>query len=226
MIDFTQQDTWWIFRIMAEFIEGFEGMADVNRAVSVFGSARSKPGDKYYEMARLTGKLLVENGFQVITGGGPGVMEGANRGATEAGGRTIGLNINLPMEQKPNPFIKKLISFRYFFIRKVMFLKYSLGTIVLPGGFGTMDEFFELITLQQTRKIPKMPVALVGKDYYGGLVDWLKSVMLKEEHYIEEKDLDIFYFCDSVEDAVDYVIRNCVVTQGPDKTTGVGDGTV
>ncbi|MBN1809529.1 MAG: TIGR00730 family Rossman fold protein [Planctomycetes bacterium] len=211
---------------MAEFIEGFEGMAPVERAVSVFGSARARPGDKHYEMARTAGRLLVENGFEVITGGGPGVMEGANRGAHEAGGQSIGLNINLPMEQEPNPYIKHLISFRYFFVRKVMFLKYALGTIVLPGGFGTMDELFELITLQQTKKIPFMPVALVGKDYYSGLIGWLKSKMLGEYNYINANDMEIFYFCDKVEEAVEYVVENCPSAGGLDKTTGVGDGSV
>jgi len=225
-MDFTQQDTWRIFRIMAEFIEGFEGMADIKRAVTVFGSARAKPGDEYYEMGRMAGRLLAENGFMVITGGGPGVMEAANRGAQEAGGHSIGLNVNLPMEQKPNPYISRLISFRYFFIRKVMFLKYALGTIVLPGGFGTMDEFFELITLQQTRKIPPMAIALVGRDYFGGLVDWLREVMLKKHSYIHPGDLDIFCFCDTVEDAVEYIARNCQPMGGPDVTTGVGDGSV
>lgn len=225
-MDFTQQDTWRIFRIMAEFIEGFEGMAEVKHAVTVFGSARAKPGEPHYEMARTAGKLLVKSGFKVITGGGPGVMEAANRGAKEAGGMAIGLNINLPQEQKPNPYIDKLISFRYFFVRKVMFLKYALAAIVLPGGFGTMDEFFELVTLQQTRKIPPMPIALVGKEFWGGLLEWLKGKLLKEFGYIGPEDLGLFYYCDKVEEAVEYVVNNCQPVTGVDLTTGVGDGSV
>ena len=226
MIDFTQQDTWRVFRVMAEFIEGFEGLADVTRAVSVFGSARAKPGDKHYEMARTAGRLLVQNGFKVITGGGAGVMEGANRGAREAGGETIGLNINLPMEQKPNPYISRLMSFRYFFVRKVMFLKYSVGTIALPGGFGTMDEFFELITLQQTRKVPPMPVALVDKSYWSGLIEWIKDKMMTEYGYVHPEDLEIFCFCDDVDTAVNYIVENCQPVSGPGMTTGVGDGSI
>ena len=226
MIDFTQQDTWRIFRIMAEFIEGFEAMADVERAVTVFGSARTKEDHPYYELARQLGAALARAGFAVTTGGGPGIMEAANRGAKEAGGKSVGVNINLPMEQKPNPYVSQIVSFRYFFVRKVMFLKYACGTVIFPGGFGTMDEFFELLTLQQTGKIPRMPIVVMGSDYWQGLLDWLDRTMCEEYRHISPEDQDLFYVTDSVEDAVSHIEQHCVVPDGKDhKTRGVGDGT-
>lgn len=225
-MDFTQQDTWRIFRIMAEFIEGFESLADVERAVTVFGSARTREGEPYYDLARRLGAALVGAGYKVITGGGPGIMEAANRGAKEAGGVSIGVNINLPMEQKPNPYLSRLVSFRYFFVRKVMFLKYACGAVILPGGFGTMDEFFELLTLQQTHKIPRMPVVLMGSDFWDGLLEWVKSEMFEKHGNIGPADMDLFFFTDDVEEAIGH-IRACqqIPSEEVHKTMGVGDGT-
>ncbi len=211
--DFMAQDTWRVFRIMAEFIEGFELMHEIERAVSVFGSARSKPGSEHYEMAREVGRLLVEDGFSVITGGGPGVMEGANRGAKEAGGSSIGLNIELPFEQKPNPYLTKLVSFRYFFTRKVMFLKYAQGAVILPGGFGTMDEFNELLTLVQTGRVEPLPLVLMGAKYWKGLLDWLKESMLGAGH-IDAEDLDLFHRTDDPADAVRYICERASAESG------------
>ena len=202
--DFTDHDTWRVFRIMAEFIEGFEMMHLVGPAVTVFGSARTKPGDADYEMARALGSELVKAGFGVITGAGPGCMEAANRGARDAEGASIGLNIDLPFEQKPNPYLTKLISFRYFFVRKVMFLKYAHGAVIVPGGFGTMDELFELLTLVQTMRVTPFPVVLMGEDYWGGLVDWLRDKMLAEGK-ISDGDLDVFHRTDDPAEAVAYI---------------------
>jgi len=168
LLDFIEQDPWRIFRIMAEFVEGFDAMAEVSNAVTVYGSARTHEGEPYYEMARALGKALVTRGYKVVTGGGPGIMEAANRGAKEAGGESIGLNINLPLEQRPNPYVDKLISFRYFFVRKVMFLKYAVAAVILPGGLGTMDELFETATLIQTKKVSPIPMVVMGKDDWFG----------------------------------------------------------
>ena len=202
--DFTDQDTWRVFRIMAEFIEGFETMHQVGPAVTVFGSARTLPGDPVYETGRRLGAELVKAGYSVITGGGPGCMEAANRGASEAGGASIGLNIDLPHEQKPNPYLTKLIGFRYFFVRKVMFLKYASAWVILPGGFGTMDEFFELLTLIQTRRVAPFPVVLMGSDYWRGLLEWLRASMLGRG-MIDPEDLDVFYLTDDPAEAVSHV---------------------
>jgi len=218
--DFTEQDTWRVFRIMAEFIDGFEMMHEIERGVSVFGSARSQPGSQHYEMARTLGGLLVGAGFNVITGGGPGVMEGANRGAKEAGGTSIGLNIELPFEQKPNPYLTRLVSFRYFFVRKVMFVKYAQGAVIMPGGFGTMDEFNELITLVQTHRIEPMPVVLMGGDYWGGLVDWLKGTMLANG-YVDADDLNLFHRTDDPEDAVAFIREHASPASGAIRHRGV-----
>ena len=204
ILDFVDQDPWRIFRIMAEFVEGFEAMAEVSNAVSVFGSARSKEGDRYYEMARGLGKALVTRGYNVITGGGPGIMAAANRGAKEGGGESIGLNINIPMEQRANPYIDRLISFRYFFVRKVMFLKYSVASVILPGGFGTMDELFETATLIQTKKVPPVPIVVMGKDYWSGLFSWLEGTMLGSG-CISPEDMDIFLLTDDVDEAASYI---------------------
>lgn len=196
-----RDDTWRIFRIMAEFVEGFQEMADVGRSITIFGSARTRPSDPYYIMARTLGKRLGEEGYTVITGGGPGIMEAGNRGAKEANAISVGVNIQLPFEQSSNPYITKLINFRYFFVRKVMFLKYAKGFVIFPGGFGTMDELFETLTLIQTRKIEPMPIVLMGKKYYGGMLDWIKDTMLGEK-MISPDDLDIFLLTDDVEECI------------------------
>ena len=202
MLDRPVKDLWRIFRVMAEFTEGFEELASVGPAVSIFGSARSKPDDPYYKLAEKTASELAKDGFAIITGGGGGIMEAANKGAAEAGGRSIGLNIELPMEQIPNEFQNISLNFRYFFVRKVMFLKYAHGFIVFPGGFGTMDEFFESLVLIQTLKQATFPVILMGNGYWEGLVDWLKTKMLGEHGYIKPEDLDVFTMVDDVQTAV------------------------
>jgi len=196
------QDLWRIFRVMAEFTEGFEELASVGPAVSIFGSARTKPDDPFYKLAEQTASELAKAGFAVITGGGGGIMEAANKGATDAGGQSIGLNIELPMEQIPNNYQNISLDFRYFFIRKVMFLKYAHGFIVFPGGYGTMDEFFESLVLIQTLKQATFPVILMGNGYWEGLVDWLKTKMLGEHQYINPEDLDVFTMVDDVQTAV------------------------
>jgi len=197
-------EAWRIFRIMAEFVDGFEELGNVKNAVTVWGSARVKEGDEWYKKAVEVGKLLVENGYTVITGGGPGIMEAANKGATLAGGNSIGLNIELPHEQKPNPYIKTLISFRYFFTRKVMFVKYAKGFIIFPGGFGTLDEFTEAITLIQTDRIHKFPVILFDNPYWSGLIKWMKENQLKRG-YISPDDLLIFSTVDEPEEAIQQI---------------------
>ncbi len=193
--DFTTQDPWRIFRIMAEFVEGFEELAKIGPAVTIFGSARTKVSDKYYKLAEETAFLLAKDGYAIITGAGPGIMEAANKGAKKAGITSIGLNIQVPVAQKPNRFITKLIEFRYFFCRKVMFLKYANASVIFPGGFGTMDEFFETITLIQTQRMERFPVVLVGSEYWKGLMDWIKKSMLNSDRILEE-DLDIFSIVD------------------------------
>jgi len=197
-------EAWRIFRIMAEFVDGFEELGNVKNAVTVWGSARVKEGDEWYDKAVEVGKLLVENGYTVITGGGPGIMEAANKGATLAGGNSIGLNIELPHEQKPNPYIKTLISFRYFFTRKVMFVKYAKAFVIFPGGFGTLDEFTEAITLIQTERIHKFPVILFDRNYWSGLIEWMKENQLKRG-YISSDDLLIFSTVDEPEEAIQQI---------------------
>ncbi len=189
----TQQDIWRVFRVMTEFVEGFDTFSKLAPCVTMFGSARLKPGSAHYELARQTAKELVKVGYGVISGGGPGIMEAANKGAKEAGGASVGINIDLPFEQKANDYIDhdKLLSFRHFFVRKVMFVKYAQGVVVLPGGFGTLDEFFEVVTLVQTKKTKPFPIVLMGKDYWSGLMKWVKTRML-EEGTISAKDLDLF----------------------------------
>jgi uncharacterized protein (TIGR00730 family) len=199
--EITVKDTWRMFHIMAEFVEGFEALAEYHPSVSIFGSSRVKPGDEVYQNAERIGQLLAENGFGVITGGGPGVMEAANKGATSVGGKSIGLNIELPLEQNPNPYTNINLTFHYFFVRKVMFIKYAVAYIILPGGFGTMDELFESITLIQTHKIRPFPVILVGSEYWKGLLDWIKGVVLKEER-ISPSDLEIFQQIDQPEEII------------------------
>ena len=200
------QDLWRIFKIMAEFTEGFEELSTLGPAVSIFGSARTDPGHEYYELARETAKAIGNAGFAIITGGGPGIMEAANKGALEAGQKSLGLNIDLPMEQTTNPYQNISLHFRYFFCRKVMFLKYAHGFVVLPGGFGTMDEMFEAMTLIQTLKQASFPIVLMGRDYWQGLLDWMNEKMLKECGYIEEKDLNVITIADTPEEAVKIIV--------------------
>jgi len=200
------QDLWRLFRIMAEFTEGFDELASVGPAVSIFGSARVKPDDKYYKLAEKTAKILAKAGFAVITGGGSGIMEAANKGAAEAGGISIGLNIELPVEQKPNDFQNMTLRFRYFFCRKVMFLKYAHGFIAFPGGFGTLDEFSEALVLIQTLKQASFPVVLVGSEYWGGLIEWIKDKMLGEYDYIRPEDMNVFTAVDTPEEAAKIII--------------------
>ena len=197
-------DSWAIFKIMAEFVEGFERLGKIGPCVSIFGSARTKPEDKYYKLAEKVATKIVDHGYGVITGGGPGIMEAGNRGAHRGKGVSVGLNIELPFEQHDNPYIDpdKSLDFDYFFVRKVMFIKYSQGFIVMPGGFGTLDELFEAITLIQTKKIGKFPIVLVGKDYWDGLVEWIKKSVLETEGNISPKDMDLFTLVDNIDDAV------------------------
>jgi len=199
-------DSWSVFKIMAEVVDGYQEMSRIGPCVAVFGSARIKESDKFYKEAEELAYLLTKKGFGIVTGGGPGAMEAANKGAHFAGGKSVGLNINLPFEQHANPFIDrdKLIEFDYFFTRKLMFMRYSQGYIVLPGGFGTMDELFEAITLIQTHKLVSFPVILVSKTYWGGLIDWIKNTMMKYA-MIGDLDMDIFHLVDTVEEAVDVI---------------------
>ena len=200
-------DSWNIFKVMSEFVEGYDILARIGPCVSIFGSARTTADNKYYQLAEDIAKKLSEAGYGVITGGGPGIMEAANKGAKGAGGKSVGLNINLPFEQFPNDYIDydKLIHFKFFFVRKVMFMKYAQGFIVLPGGYGTLDELFEALTLVQTMKVGKFPIILVGKDYWSGLVDWLKKVVLEQENNIHAEDLLIFKVVDTAREATDEI---------------------
>jgi uncharacterized protein (TIGR00730 family) len=197
-------DSWQIFKIMSEFVEGFETMSKIGPCVSVFGSARTKSDNKFYKQAEEIGYLLTQSGYGVISGGGPGIMEAANKGAARGGGKSVGLNIELPFEQSSNSFIDndKLINFDYFFVRKVMFVKYAQGFIVLPGGVGTLDELFEAITLIQTQKIGKFPIVLLGRSYWEGLLDWIKTTMLEKEKNISIEDLDLINVVDTPKQAV------------------------
>ncbi|HWY38067.1 MAG TPA: TIGR00730 family Rossman fold protein [Bacteroidia bacterium] len=201
--DIKASDSWQIFRIMSEFVDGFERMARIGPCVSIFGSARTKPENPYYKLAEEIAYKLTMEGYGVITGGGPGIMEAANKGAKKGNGKSVGLNIELPFEQKPNDFIDldKSINFHYFFVRKTIFLKYSQGFIALPGGFGTMDELFESLTLVQTHKIGEFPVVLVGKKYWSGLIDWIKATMVSEGN-VGIADLDYFHVVDTADEAV------------------------
>jgi hypothetical protein len=199
--------SWQIFKIMAEFVEGFEKLSRIGPCVSIFGSARTQPDSPYYQVAEEIATLLVAKGYGVITGGGPGIMEAGNKGAREAGGKSVGLNIDLPFEQTHNPYIDadKLMNFDYFFVRKLMFIKYAQGFIVLPGGFGTLDELFEALTLIQTHKIGKFPIILVGKSYWGGLMDWLRQTVQVTESNISPEDLDLLQVVDTAADAVQVI---------------------
>ena len=201
------ENSWTMFKVMAELVDGFETLNKIGPCISIFGSARVKADSQYYETAVDVAKLLTNAGFGVITGGGPGIMEAGNKGAAMAGGMSVGLNIDLPFEQSHNAFIDpdKNLNHRYFFIRKVMFVKYAQGFVVLPGGFGTMDELFEVLTLIQTKKISPVPVILMGKDYWSGLTDWIRKTMLERTKHISDIDLDLFYITDTPEDVVNYI---------------------
>jgi len=202
-------DSWRVFKIISELVEGYEKLARIGPCVSIFGSARTHQNDKYYILAEDIAYRLTQNGYGIITGGGPGIMEAANKGAKRGNGKSVGINIDLPFEQHPNPYIDtdKLITFDHFFVRKVMFMKYAQGFVVLPGGFGTFDELFEAITLIQTRKIGKFPIILVGKKYWEGLLEWVKNVMLETEHTISSNDLNLFTVVDTAEEAVDLIVK-------------------
>nr|WP_225000362.1 TIGR00730 family Rossman fold protein [Cesiribacter sp. SM1] len=197
-------NSWAIFKVMSEFVEGFEKLAKIGPCVSIFGSARTKEDHKYYKMAEEIAAKLVRHGYGVITGGGPGIMEAGNKGAYNEGGKSVGLNIVLPFEQFDNPYIDsdKLITFDHFFVRKVMFVKYAQGFIVMPGGFGTMDELFEALTLIQTKKIGRFPIVLVGSKYWGGLMQWIRDVMLDQEKNVNEEDLHLVNIVDTPDEAV------------------------
>ncbi len=204
------KESWRIFRIMAEFVEGIDSLSELGSAVSIFGSARVKPDDPYYKKAEYVAHRLAEEGFTVITGGGPGIMEAGNRGAAEAGGKSVGLNIQLPFEQKPNAYANVSIDYRYFFVRKVMFVKCSMAYIVMPGGFGTMDELFEALTLIQTKRIKSFPVILMGSEFWGGLVSWIKETMLRDSK-ISASDMAIFTIIDDPEEVVTYIKKYVIV---------------
>jgi uncharacterized protein (TIGR00730 family) len=214
--EYKTSDSWRVFRIMGEFVNGFDHLATITRGVSIFGSARTHPDDPNYEAARETARLLGLAGFEIITGGGPGVMEAANRGAHDAGAMSVGCNIELPFEQIPNPYLTKSLSFKYFFVRKTMFIKYSNAYVIFPGGFGTMDELFEALTLIQTRKIRNFPVVLFDSLYWRGLLAWLTSTMLNAK-MISPEDLGLIHLTDSPHDAVQFIIETCEPAESPTK---------
>ena len=203
-------ESWRIFRIMAEFVDAIETLSSVERAVTIFGSARLQPEDPYYQKAEILARKLVQKGFNIITGGGPGIMEAANKGAAEAGGKSVGMNIRLPHEQKPNSFANIHIDYKYFFIRKVMFVKYAVAYVIMPGGFGTMDELFEALTLIQTNRIKSFPVVLMGSDYWKGLLDWLRKTMLREGK-IDQEDLERIQVMDDPEEVVRHIQKFVIV---------------
>ena len=202
--DFTNEDPWRVFRIMSEFVEAFEVLADLGDAVSIFGSSRTKPESRYYKLTEKTAYLLAKEGYAVITGSGPGLMEAANKGARRAKGKSVGLNIQIPCEQKANKYVDILLDFHYFFVRKVTFVKYAKAFVIMPGGYGTLDEFTEAINLIQTERIARFPVVLLGKEYWKGLISWLKNKVLKEAN-ISKDDLDIFVVVDKPEEVVEAI---------------------
>jgi len=209
--NFNVGDSWRLFKIMSEFVDGFDGLSEINApAVSIFGSARTKPEDKYYQLAEQIARGLAAAGYAIITGGGPGIMEAANKGAAEADGVSVGLNINLPFEQEPNPYANLPLSFKYFFVRKVMFIKYAMAFIGMPGGFGTLDELFEALTLIQTRRIKSFPIILVGRDYWGGMVDWIKDSLLAAGN-INDDDLLFFNVMDDPDEVVATIRRTVII---------------
>lgn len=199
--DFTTHDTWRIWRIIAELVEGFEAMAHVDKAITIFGSARVKPGERYYELAVDIAHLLADNGYTIITGGGPGLMEAGNKGAKDAGGESVGLNIELPMEQAINPYVTMAVDFRYFFLRKLMFVKYAQAFVIMPGGFGTLDELFEAVTLIQTRRIKPFPVILVGSEFWAGLISWIEERLIADG-MLSPNDPDIMTLVDEPEEVL------------------------
>jgi len=203
--DFVNTDPWRVLRIQSEFVDGFNALAGVGPCVAIFGSARTVPSDCYYEVAEKTAALLVKNGTGVITGGGPGIMEAANKGAFEAGGLSIGCNIELPFEQASNPYQTISLEFRYFFVRKMIFVKYSVGYVIFPGGFGTLDELFESLTLAQTNKIEHFPIALYGSAYWNGLLEWIDEVLLAKHGVISPEDKKLYKVVNKPQEAVDYV---------------------
>ncbi|PKN71409.1 MAG: TIGR00730 family Rossman fold protein [Deltaproteobacteria bacterium HGW-Deltaproteobacteria-10] len=203
-------ESWRVFRIMAEIVDGIETLSNVHNAVTIFGSARVKPDDICYQNTEKLARLLVQEKFSVITGGGPGVMEAANKGAAEAGGKSVGLNIKLPYEQKPNPYANIHLDYKYFFVRKVMFVKYAVAYVIMPGGFGTMDELFEALTLIQTRKIKAFPLILMGGEYWQGLIDWLKNTMIKNGKILAA-DLDLIQVVDEPEEVVKLIKKYVIV---------------
>ena len=200
-------DSWEVFKILSEFVEGFEKLARIGPCVSIFGSARTQPDNKYFQLSEDIAFKLTQRGYGVITGGGPGIMEAANMGAKKGNGKSVGINISLPFEQESNIFIDpdKLITFDHFFVRKVMFMKYAQGFVVLPGGFGTFDELFEAITLIQTEKIGKFPIILVGSSFWEGLIEWIKKVVLEQENNVSHKDFDLFQIADEPDEVVDMI---------------------
>ncbi len=200
-------DSWAIFKVMSEFVDGFEKMSRIGPCVSIFGSARTKAGDKYYQLAEEISFQLTQQGYGIITGGGPGIMEAGNKGAHRGKGISVGLNIELPFEQKDNPYIDrdKNLEFDYFFVRKVMFVKYAQGFVAMPSGFGTLDELFEAMTLIQTHKIGKFPIVLVGTEFWNGMLDWIKKVLLEQHGNINESDLDLFHIVDTAEEVVEII---------------------
>jgi uncharacterized protein (TIGR00730 family) len=208
--DLTKDDTWRMFNIIAEFVEGFDVLPEVYPAVTIFGSSRSHPNSVNYKTTQTVARLLVESGFNVISGGGPGVMEAANKGAAQAGGKSVGLHIHLPQEQKANKYANVRLDFKYFFARKVMFVKYAVAYVIMPGGFGTLDELFEALTLIQTKRIKSFPVVLIDSHYWQGLIDWIKGTLIKEKA-ISESDLDIITVVDTPEEAVKTIKRRVIV---------------
>ena len=204
---FIREDPWRIFRIMAEFVDSFQTLSQVGPAVTIFGSARTRPNDKYYRAAAAIAKGLAQHNLAVITGGGPGIMEAANKGAAQGGGKSIGLNIELPHEQTGNRFTNLPLHFHYFFARKVCFAKYSLGFVFMPGGFGTLDEFFEIVTLVQTERIPQFPLILFGRNHWSGLLRWLKAELQEKNKFIGPSDLDLIAVTDEPREAVDIILE-------------------
>ena len=203
---FTQEDPWRVFRIMSEFVDSFESMSKIGAAVSVFGAARTRRDEPMYRKAEQLGRLLVENGYAVITGGGPGIMEAANKGAAEAGGVSVGLNIQLPTEQKPNSYINRSLEFHYFFTRKVCFVKYASAFAMFPGGFGTLDEFYEAITLIQTRRIDRFPVVMIGRRYWHGLIEWMQEALVRPKR-ISPEDMELFVCVENPKEAVEHIVH-------------------
>jgi uncharacterized protein (TIGR00730 family) len=207
---FSIEESWRIFRIMAEFIEAIDALSKIQPAVTVFGSARVKAEDPFYKKAEALAQRLAQKGFSVITGGGPGIMEAANKGAAAAGGKSIGMNIRLPFEQKPNPYANITIEYKYFFVRKVMFVKYAVAYVIFPGGFGTLDELFEALTLIQTKRIKSFPVILIGQEYWSGMINWLKDTMVSEDKILAE-DLDFIKIVDDPDEAVRHIQKFVIV---------------